>query len=272
MAAPPGRTVGGAHVPDHHDERRDEVVNKAMSVRQPVKAVTFDAYNTLFDFASDALPTLRAIMPGAVHHRLGDVWETMNRVITSLFSGFVGKQRGEFDTFVTLSEIHRACFVAVRDRFLPTLDVEAATEGWNRYIARVPLYDDALPAVEWAAKRFPTAIVSDIDTWMLAENPALPRLPLAGYVTSEQDRSYKAMADCTMFQRAAEILACEPEGILHVGDSPADVLSARRAGARVVWLNRDGYDSLDGAPEPDRVIHALAELPAVVTTMTERRP
>jgi len=240
-----------------------------MTDHKPVRAVTFDAYNTLFDFASNALPMLRSMMPAEVHPRLDEVWKTMNGVVVALFRDFVGKRRNDFEKFITLSDIHRACFVEVRTTLLPTLDVDAATEAWNRYIARVPLYDDAMPALRWTSERFPTAIVSDIDTWMLEENPVFHRLPLTGYVTSEQDRSYKAMDDCTMFQRATKILSCRAGNIVHVGDSPADVLAAKRVGARAVWLNRNGHERPTMMPKPDAVIRTLDELPTVLSPLID---
>lgn len=246
-----------------HSSRNDSL----MPVRAPIRAVTFDAYNTLFDFASQALPMLRSIIPDEAHHQLDEVWSTMNGVVIAVFRSFVGKRRGDFDRFMTLSDIHRECFVGVRERLLPTLDVDAATEAWNRYIAQVPLYDDAMPALRWAAERFRTAIVSDIDTWMLEQNPSFRTLPLVGHVTSEQDRSYKAMADCTMFQRAARLLGCETQHILHVGDSASDVLGAKRIGARAIWLNRNGHAPPEAMPRPDATIRTLGQLPAAIAPL-----
>jgi len=239
----------------------------SMSCSSPIRAVTFDAYNTLFDFAGNALPTLRAILPEEVHERLDTVWDTMNGVVIRLFREFVGHRREDFPRFLTLADVHRACFAEVRTCLLPTLDVDAATEAWNRYIARVPLFDDARPAVEWAAARFPTAIVSDIDTWMLLENPALASLPFSAIVTSEDDRSYKAMADSTMFQRASKLLGCPPENLVHVGDSSSDVAGAKRVGAHAIWLNRNGRRPPDDMPAPDGELRTLAELPALLSTL-----
>lgn len=47
--------------------------------------------------------------------------------------------------------------------------------------------------------------------------------------------------DPRMFQHALEQLGESPEVMLHVGDHPEhDVLGARRAGVRPIWLNRGG--------------------------------
>lgn len=50
-----------------------------------------------------------------------------------------------------------------------------------------------------------------------------------------------AKPDAAIFHHACERLGIEPGNVLHVGDDPlADVLGARDAGLRTVWLNRAG--------------------------------
>lgn len=230
-----------------------------------IAAITFDAYNTVLDFASGARARVRDMLAefgvnGGERH-VDAVLSTMNRVVVGRLDEFIGRTRGSFAEFVTLDEIHRSMFADVERNLIPGFDVDRATDSWNRYIAGVPLYDDAHGAVDWAAARGPTAIVSDIDTWMLAENPNVRSLPIRGMVTSQDDVSYKAMADCTMFNAAAKLLGCEPGQIVHVGDSSADVIGVQRAGGRAVWLNRNGATLAGTVPAPDAVISTLAQLP-----------
>jgi FMN hydrolase / 5-amino-6-(5-phospho-D-ribitylamino)uracil phosphatase len=50
-----------------------------------------------------------------------------------------------------------------------------------------------------------------------------------------------AKPDAGIFRHACERLGVAPENVLHVGDDPlADVVGARAAGMRTVWLNRHG--------------------------------
>jgi len=234
-------------------------------------AITFDAYNTLFDFITDAERALRAILPPEGRQHLRDVLETMNAAVPRLLDQFLGRRRSDFSEFLTLAAIHRAGFDEVKAHILPALDVDAATDAWNRYIAQVPLYPDARAAVEWVAARFPIAIVSDIDTWMLEDNVRRTGLPIRHVVTSEREGTYKAMADSTMFQVAARLLGCAPRDIVHVGDSSADIIGARRAGARAIWLNRPGIQRPMTMPAPDGEIYTLAELPNVLAPIARER-
>ena len=238
-----------------------------MPASTAVEAITFDAYNTLFDITSDAFAEMRTLFPDQSEERLRAIWEAMGEVVQRLFADFHGKSRRDFPRFLSLDEIHRACFADAAERFGLRFEVDAAVERWNRYIAGARLYDDARAAVAWAAARYPVGIVSDIDTWMLKANLSCCPLPIEHVITSEEDRSYKAMADCTMFQTMARMLGCPPENLLHVGDSPADVYGARRVGAKAVWLNRSGAGPPANMPEPDAEIGSLAELPHLVESL-----
>jgi FMN phosphatase YigB (HAD superfamily) len=239
-----------------------------MKTPSPISAVTFDAYKTLLDFQSDSEAELDSILDalGMSHAKVHTtaILATMGDVVNEWLERFIERTRSDFAEYIRLHDIHHAMFVEIERAFASGMDVAKATDMWNRYIARVPLYDDAHSAVEWAATRWPTAIVSDIDTWMLAENPNVKPLPLRGLITSEDELTYKAMSDCTMFQAAAKLLDCAPEGIVHIGDSSADVIGIQRVGGRAVWLNRNGSELGSDVPEPEATITTLAELPAVL--------
>jgi FMN hydrolase / 5-amino-6-(5-phospho-D-ribitylamino)uracil phosphatase len=67
-----------------------------------------------------------------------------------------------------------------------------------------------------------------------------------------------------MFDVALELAACEPFEVLHVGDSLThDVAGAQSLGIGGVWLNRDGLKNRTGIV-PDYEIRSLLELPALV--------
>lgn len=239
-----------------------------MKQRANIAAVTFDAYSTLLDFTSD-IPSATESVLGIIGTECNDdtlrrILDTMDRVVVRELDRFVNATREHFPDFVSLYDIHRAMFVEVERTVLSGIDVDAATDAWNRYISTVPLYEDARPAVEWCAERWPVAIVSDIDTWMLVENPIVHELPIRGVVTSEDEQTYKAMADSTMFDAAGKLLGVTPDSILHVGDSSADVIGINRAGGYAVWLNRRGAKPHDAAPDPEAEISTLADLPGVI--------
>ena len=65
--------------------------------------------------------------------------------------------------------------------------------------------------------------------------------------------------DPRVFRMAAAAADCHPREMVHVGDEvEADILGAKRAGVRAVLIDRHGR--IDGSPA-DAVIRSLAELP-----------
>ncbi|MEW6444939.1 MAG: HAD family hydrolase [Pseudomonadota bacterium] len=71
--------------------------------------------------------------------------------------------------------------------------------------------------------------------------------------------------DPAMFRLALERLGEEPGAMLHVGDHPEhDVLGARQAGVRAVWLNRGGASWPGHLEPPLAEIRDLGQLVGVV--------
>jgi HAD superfamily hydrolase (TIGR01509 family) len=73
--------------------------------------------------------------------------------------------------------------------------------------------------------------------------------------------------DPRVFRMAAAAADCHPREMVHVGDEvEADILGAKRAGVRAVLIDRHGR--IDGSPA-DAVIRSLAELPDLLRRWDE---
>ena len=65
---------------------------------------------------------------------------------------------------------------------------------------------------------------------------------------------------------AAQELGVEPEACLVVGDSlKADIVGAKAAGMKCVWVNRDGMAKSDEDPQPDEIVADLTDLLRVIS-------
>jgi FMN hydrolase / 5-amino-6-(5-phospho-D-ribitylamino)uracil phosphatase len=120
---------------------------------------------------------------------------------------------------------------------------------WGIYFAarnNVELYPDALPALERIAAKLPIASISNgnADLEVIGLHHLFhARINAAGTGVAKPDPK--------IFFAAAEALGLPPETLLHVGDDPLlDVVGAREAGLRTVWLNRTGEKWSHG-PAPD---------------------
>jgi HAD superfamily hydrolase (TIGR01509 family) len=80
---------------------------------------------------------------------------------------------------------------------------------------------------------------------------------------SERIGAWKPAAEA--FTTLIHLFDLPPSAIWYVGDDPVvDCGGARAAGLRSVWYDWEGRTYPDGVARPDFVIHALAELPALV--------
>jgi FMN hydrolase / 5-amino-6-(5-phospho-D-ribitylamino)uracil phosphatase len=120
---------------------------------------------------------------------------------------------------------------------------------------RVELFDDARPALEFLAQRFPLVSLSN-------GNADLSRMGLAGlFRASISAREFGVgKPDPRIFHAAAGAVELTPEDVLHVGDDATlDALGALNAGMQAAWVNRS--DALwPHELEPQITLRSLTEL------------
>lgn len=120
---------------------------------------------------------------------------------------------------------------------------------------RVTLFDDARPALEFLAERFPLVSLSN-------GNADLQRVGLAPmFRAAICAREFGVgKPDPRIFHAAAGAVEVMPEDVLHVGDDATlDALGALNAGMQAAWLNRS--DALwPHETEPHVMLGSLTEL------------
>lgn len=62
-----------------------------------------------------------------------------------------------------------------------------------------------------------------------------------------------------MFSELPDFYGVQPQNIVHIGDSPADVLGAKRCGIKACWINRDGA-AWEHKVRPDMTVSRLDEI------------
>lgn len=126
-------------------------------------------------------------------------------------------------------------FVLLQGGEDPTL----AEEAFEVFLAerhRVELYEDALPALEWLAGRYPVVALSN-------GNADVHRIGLGAHFHAALSAREFGVAkpDARIFHQAASLAGVRPQEVLHIGDdAQLDVLGALIAGLQVAWLNRAG--------------------------------
>jgi 2-haloalkanoic acid dehalogenase type II len=212
----------------------------------PVKAITFDAYGTLFRNENLMLIPQRIVADHELPVRTDDVlrqWITLYTEAT---------QRTPFRTLREIQE-------TILSRLLRHLDVHADAlpyvDLFFQVTTKVELYPEVLNVLNGIG--LPSAIVSNADH----EHVAAWNLPLPVRFTliSEAAKAYKPHP--LIFQQALRRLDLQPHEVLHVGDSEVDdVRGAQAAGLAAAWVNRDGRSRSPDVPKPDLEIADLTEL------------
>ena len=110
---------------------------------------------------------------------------------------------------------------------------------------RVDLYEDALPALQRLARRWPLLALSN-------GNADIARIGLSPWFQGSLAARDIGVGkpDARIFQTACERLDCRPDEVLHVGDDLAlDVHGALGAGLQAAWICRTA-PSTSTAPPP----------------------
>ena len=214
--------------------------------------VLFDAYGTLFDEGKEAIDAVATLIEQQYNIPQGCIkqeWKQRYLTREAAFSR-------EFDTILGANK--RSLEETFSSFQLPTAEarqfVALIAERWSK----PPLFLDVNTNIEDIRRSRICGILSNGDE--MTVNAALARTGLAPWyhLTSERARHYKP--DPAIFLQACRELGIEPEQTTYVGNSPVDIEGAKRAGLRMILLNRHGIAPTANGYTADTVIETLAEL------------
>jgi 2-haloacid dehalogenase len=211
-----------------------------------LRAIAFDCYGTLIDFAEDSFIDLMGEV--VLREELGvepkTLWDRWLHHSKELWSergrDSEHPTEGPEPRFATYEEIWTAQFARSFAEHGKQGDPRAAHDLLVARAQVSPPYPEVAGVLDALRRRYRLCVLSNADdSWLL---PCLERagLNFELIVSSESAHSYKPRAE--IFLHTAEKLGLAPPQILYVGDSPfADVLGARNVGMPVAWVNR--YDA-----------------------------
>ena len=234
--------------------------------RIPVKVVTFDADDTLWDF------------DGSMRAGLARVREEIRRLAPAsgrrlnIEAMIAARERADAELKpggASLLEIRREgfrrCLPAGHSGDDALVDRLLGVYLEQRDRLQVP-FDDVVPALDRLKGNLILGIISN-------GNSRPERHGLGGwfdFVLLSDDHGIEK-PDHRVFEMAADAAGCAVRDMAHVGDNPlTDVEGANHAGAVSIWLNRTGRDAMPGEPRAARVISSLKELSGVVADLRER--
>jgi 2-haloacid dehalogenase len=234
------------------DRRRQE---EAMSAEPltGIEACVFDAYGTLFDYAS-AAARFRDV--------LGDKFERLN--------GLWREKQLQYTWLRAIQDRHADFWQVTGDALDYALGALGIADSTLRQRLRnLYLTLDAFPEVAGMLARLKdgglkTAILSNGSPKMLrsaVDGAGLGDL-LDEILSVEEVGVYKPHAK--VYQLAVDKLGKPPSAISFQSSNAWDAYAASAFGMRVVWCNRYGQPRERLPGSPDREVKSLAELPALV--------
>jgi 2-haloacid dehalogenase len=217
------------------------------------RAVVFDAYGTLLDFASAA---------AGARDVLGDRWQPL--------SDLWRRKQLEYSWLRAILRRHADFWQVTGDALDFALEslglAEPGLKGrlMDAYTRLAP-YPDAIGTLQrLRAAGLRTAILSNGTPRMLASATRSARLDelLDQVLSVEEVGVYKP--DASVYRLACDRLGLWPAEIVFVSSNGWDAHGAKAAGLQVAWCNRAGLPK-ERLPEvPDAEVASLAELPALL--------
>ncbi|MEM7094616.1 MAG: HAD family hydrolase [Actinomycetota bacterium] len=226
-----------------------------------IAAVTFDADQTLWDFAGvmeRALGSTITEMEQAGDIEPGSMSPDDLRMIRDEIAAAA---RGEVHD---LEEVRRRSFAeALRRAGHPdptTRSRELTAHYLDIRFTAIRMYDDVRPALTELQTRWPIGLLTNGNT-----DPERCGLPgVFDAVVMGPDHGIEK-PDRRAFELISERLGAAPSALLHVGDDADDIDGANGVGAVSVLIERDG-PRLDLRGRADHVISTLDDLKAIIAT------
>lgn len=227
-----------------------------------ITTISFDADDTLWDFEGVMRHALRCALD-ELHRLVPSVPDSLSIETLIAIRNTVAeeqKDRGLTHEAIRLEAFKRTL------QFIRSPDDNLAAHLHALYLKHrfedIQFFDDVLPALNALQGYYMMGVLSNGNTYP-------ERCGLGGYfqfVVLAQDYGVQK-PDPRLFEIAIGHAGCAKRQFLHVGDSfQNDIIGAKRAGVRSVWLNRQRQDNETGQ-QPDFEISSLRELTKVLENL-----
>ena len=223
---------------------------------QPLRALVFDAYGTLFNVHS-VMTTCEALFPGK-GAALSQLWRTKQLEYSWLRS--LMARHVDFNQ-VTRESLQVAC------TSLGLTYSDAVSAQLNNAYRALALFDDTLPTLQQLRRQQPAvqlAILSNGAAQMLNAVVVYNKLDAMLDAVLSIDEVAIFKPDPRVYQLACDRLRLNRDEIGFVSSNGWDAAGAKSFGFKTFWINRADAPVDALGVTPDRVLSSLAELPALL--------
>ena len=231
----------------------------------PIRVVTFDLDNTLWDVEPTLLQAEQAQQAWLLEHRPGAV-EGYDHEALWQFKKSVWRRHPHLLHNVSEMRIQMLYELQIAAGYGEEAARSGARDAFSAFLQerhKVVLYEEALGVLRSLSRRFTLGALTN-------GNADIYKTDAGEYFDfaflAEEIGAGKPHPD--MFRAALEQSGASPAEIVHVGDHPDhDIRGASAVGMRTVWMNPRGME-WPGGERADREIDNLLQLPAAIDSIS----
>ena len=161
--------------------------------------------------------------------------------------------------FKSYREAWRDCFLTTFNKLELIGDPEEAAAKAVEDMAKREPFEDTIESITDIQKKWNTGALSNADDAFLLPLIEKYRFKFQGVLSSEGAHAYKPLPEA--FNQVLKKMGVGCHESVYVGDNPFDdILGAKLAGMKAVWINRKGVNYDTTLPQFDAEIGSLSEL------------
>ena len=222
------------------------------------KLISLDIFQTLVDVTSIKEKIWRIFLNGKYSSESAKAgWDFATERVLDYFSREI-IEKAEFET---VKSVFSKCYSEVFLKFNIDFNHREAAEilAHNHNYA-IP-YDDAETFMNYIEDKYTYIISSDADNDMISGIKYLGKSDKI--FTSEDLKCYKMSKDNGFFKSVLNHYRFDPNEILHIGDSAADIINPKNLGIKTCWINRNNT-TWQHEIEPDYVFGDLENVISIL--------
>ncbi len=233
------------------------------------KAVAFDCYRTLVTNDHDDWRVMfgKIIKEQGLPFAQNDLWDKWRKYeLQFRASRTVLEDQSQSPPFKSYELAWSECFAQVFEDEGVNGDAAAAGLRCVEHLARRPVFQDTIPAVQALIGKFKVGVFSNADDDSLRPLLKSTGIRFDAIASSESTQAYKPAR--AAFEQILRQLGTEPERTWYVGDHLYDdVQGGNDIGLTTVWINRTGATIGPDDATPSIEITDLRELPQIIQSL-----
>ena len=217
------------------------------------KIISFDIFQTLVDVNQRIPEIWRGILKDGYTDEKA---EQGAKAVLSFLPG-VYENAVQSDQFRIMEEVYQEC----AEKAVEKLSFKASPGDVAYHLmaqhAKAPFYHEVLDCIAKLHKKYQIILSSDSNHLMVDD--LITKVEYDKAFISDDLKSYKGDKNGKFFRCVLNSIDAAPNEMIHIGDSSADVLGARRSGITSCWINRNDR-KWNSTVQPDFIIRNFNDL------------